>query len=82
MSHVSDYGNEEYIQGVAANLISSVNKSGTVSRVIFTSSTAGVAVRSHRVAFFALVACGAAGGISSSLVLLFVRDPVVPALNR
>ena len=43
MSHVSDYGNEEYIQGVAANLISSVIKSGTVSRVIFTSSTAGVA---------------------------------------
>ena len=43
MSHVSDYGNEEYIQGVAANLIDSVNKAGTVSRVIFTSSTAGVA---------------------------------------
>ena len=37
------YGNEEYIQGVAANLIESINKSGTVSRVIFTSSTAGVA---------------------------------------
>ena len=66
MSHVSDYGNEDYIQGVAANLISSVNKSATVSRVIFTSSTAGVAVRSHRAAFFALVAGGAA--ISSSLV--------------
>jgi nucleoside-diphosphate-sugar epimerase len=39
----AQYGNEEYIQNVAANLIESINKSGTVSRVIFTSSTAGVA---------------------------------------
>ena len=43
VSHVSDYGNEDYVQGVAANLIASINKAGTVSRVIFTSSVAGVA---------------------------------------
>ena len=42
VSHVSDYGNEDYIQEVASNLIASINASDTVCRVIFTSSTAGV----------------------------------------
>jgi len=42
VSHVSDYSNEEYVKRVCGHMINSVNKSGTVNRVIVTSSIAGV----------------------------------------
>ena len=42
MSHVSDYTDHAYIKRVCDHIIQSVNASGTVSRVIVTSSVAAV----------------------------------------
>lgn len=42
VSHVSDYDDQHYVQKVCNHIISSVNKSETVTRVIVTSSIAAV----------------------------------------
>ncbi|MFB3104359.1 MAG: NAD-dependent epimerase/dehydratase family protein, partial [Pseudomonadales bacterium] len=42
VSHVSDYDDHEYVQRVCDHIINSVNESGTVTRVIVTSSIAAV----------------------------------------
>lgn len=42
VSHVSDYEDQDYVQRVCDHVIASVNGSGTVSRVILTSSIAAV----------------------------------------
>ena len=42
VSHVSDYNDHEYVKRVCDHMIGSVNKSGTVSRVVVTSSIAAV----------------------------------------
>ncbi len=42
MSHVSDYKDQDYVRMVCDHIIDSVNKSGTVTRVIVTSSIAAV----------------------------------------
>lgn len=42
VSHVSDYDDLDYVQRVCAHIIDSVNKSGSVNRVIVTSSIAAV----------------------------------------
>ena len=42
VSHVSDYDDQNYVQKVCNHIISSVNKSETVTRVIVTSSIAAV----------------------------------------
>ncbi len=42
LSHVSDYDDHEYVQRVCDHIIASVNRSGTVNRVIVTSSIAAV----------------------------------------
>ena len=42
VSHVSDYNDQEYVQKVCDHIIKSVNKSGSVSRVIVTSSIAAI----------------------------------------
>ena len=42
VSHVSDYTDHEYVQRVCDHMIASVNKSGSVNRVIVTSSIAAV----------------------------------------
>lgn len=42
ISHVSDYSDQDYIQGVCDHIIDSVNKSGSVSRVVLTSSLAAI----------------------------------------
>lgn len=42
ISHVSDYSNEAYVRRVCDHIIASVNGSGSVSRVIVTSSVAAV----------------------------------------
>ena len=42
VSHVSDYEDHEYVTRVCDHVIDSVNKSGTVSRVVVTSSIAAV----------------------------------------
>ena len=42
LSHVSDYDDQDYVQKVCDHIINSVNQSGTVSRVIVTSSIAAV----------------------------------------
>lgn len=42
VSHVSDYNDQEYVQRVCDHTIGSINQSGTVTRVIVTSSIAAV----------------------------------------
>jgi len=42
VSHVSNYSDAAYVQRVCDHIVASVNKSGTVSRVIVTSSVAAV----------------------------------------
>ncbi|MEM7000774.1 MAG: NAD-dependent epimerase/dehydratase family protein [Pseudomonadota bacterium] len=42
VSHVSDYSDHEYVQRVCAHIINSINQSGTVNRVVVTSSIAAV----------------------------------------
>lgn len=42
ISHVSDYNDQEYVSRVCNHVIDSVNKAGTVSRVVVTSSVAAV----------------------------------------
>lgn len=42
VSHVSDYDDQAYVQRVCNHIIESINKSGSVSRVIVTSSIAAV----------------------------------------
>ena len=42
VSHVSDYDDQDYVRRVCDHVIDSVNKSGTVSRVVLTSSVAAV----------------------------------------
>lgn len=42
VSHVNDYDDEDYVRRVCHHIIESVNKSGTVCRVIVTSSIAAV----------------------------------------
>jgi len=42
LSHVSDYNDQDYVARVCDNLINSINQSGSVSRVIVTSSIAAV----------------------------------------
>ena len=42
ISHVSDYNDQDYVAKVCAHVIDSVNKSGSVSRVVVTSSIAAV----------------------------------------
>lgn len=42
VSHVSDYNDQDYVKRVCDNLINSVNNSGSVTRVIVTSSIAAV----------------------------------------
>ena len=42
VSHVSDYDDQDYISRTCEHIIESVNKSGTVSRVVVTSSLAAV----------------------------------------
>jgi nucleoside-diphosphate-sugar epimerase len=42
VSHVSDYDDQAYVQRVCDHIIDSVNKSGSVSRVVVTSSIAAV----------------------------------------
>lgn len=42
VSHVSDYEDQDYVQRVCDHIIASINKSGTVKRVIVTSSIAAV----------------------------------------
>lgn len=42
VSHVSDYANEDYVRDTCEHIVQSINKSGTVSRLIFTSSIAGI----------------------------------------
>lgn len=42
VSHVSNYGDQDYVKRVCDHIIASVNKSRTVSRVIVTSSIAAV----------------------------------------
>lgn len=42
LSHVSTYNDEDYVRKVCDHIINSVNKSGTVNRVVVTSSIAAV----------------------------------------
>ncbi len=42
LSHVSNYNNQDYVKGVCEHVIQSVSKSGTVNRVVVTSSIAAV----------------------------------------
>lgn len=42
VSHVSDYNDQEYVKKVCGHIIESINKSGTVNRVIVTSSIATI----------------------------------------
>ena len=42
VSHVSDYDDDEYLRGVCAHVIDSVNRSNSVNRVIVTSSIAAI----------------------------------------
>ena len=42
VSHVSDYDDDEYMRGVCAHVIDSVNRSNSVNRVIVTSSIAAI----------------------------------------
>lgn len=42
VSHVSDYSDEDYVAATCEHIIKSIEDSGTVSRLIFTSSVAGV----------------------------------------
>ena len=42
VSHVSDYNDHEYVRRVCGHIIDSVNKAGTVTRVVVTSSIAAV----------------------------------------
>lgn len=42
VSHISDYDDQAYVQKTCDHIIESINRSGTVNRVIVTSSTAAV----------------------------------------
>jgi len=42
VSHVSDYDDQDYVRGVCKHVIDSINKFGTVNRVIVTSSIAAI----------------------------------------
>ena len=42
VSHVSDYNDQDYVRRVCDHIINSVNESGTVSRVVVTSSIAAI----------------------------------------
>lgn len=42
VSHVSDYDDQDYIQRVCDHIVASINNSGTVSRVVVTSSLAAI----------------------------------------
>ena len=42
VSHVSDYSDDEYVRATCEHIVQSINNSGTVSRLIFTSSIAGI----------------------------------------
>jgi hypothetical protein len=42
VSHVSDYSDDDYVRRTCAHIVDSINNSGTVSRLIFTSSIAGI----------------------------------------
>ncbi len=42
VSHVSDYNDQEYVRRVCDHITESVNRSGTVNRVVVTSSVAAV----------------------------------------
>ncbi len=42
VSHVSDYDDQDYVRGICDHVIASVNASGTVTRVVVTSSIAAV----------------------------------------
>ncbi|MEM9622394.1 MAG: NAD-dependent epimerase/dehydratase family protein [Pseudomonadota bacterium] len=42
VSHVSDYDDQDYVQGVCEHIINSINLSGSVTRVVVTSSIAAV----------------------------------------
>ena len=42
LSHVSDYNDQDYVKRVCEHVIQSVNQSGTVNRVVLTSSIAAV----------------------------------------
>ena len=47
VSHINDYGNEDYVKTVCDHMIASVNNSGTVNRVVVTSSVAAVVSESN-----------------------------------
>lgn len=47
VSHINDYGNEDYVKTVCDHMIASVNSSGTVNRVVVTSSVAAVVSESN-----------------------------------
>jgi hypothetical protein len=42
VSHVSDYADDDYVVRTCEHIVKSINDSGTVSRLIFTSSIAGI----------------------------------------
>ena len=42
VSHVSSYDDQDYIRGVCEHVINSINRSGTVNRVVVTSSIAAI----------------------------------------
>jgi nucleoside-diphosphate-sugar epimerase len=42
VSHISDYDDQDYVRGVCEHVIKSINKAGTVNRVIVTSSIAAI----------------------------------------
>jgi hypothetical protein len=42
VSHVSDYEDQDYVRGVCEHVINSINESGSVNRVIVTSSIAAI----------------------------------------
>ena len=42
VSHVSDYGDDDYVIKTCKHIVESINKAGTISRMIFTSSIAGI----------------------------------------
>ena len=42
VSHVSDYDDDDYMRGVCAHVINSINQSNSVNRVVVTSSIAAI----------------------------------------
>jgi nucleoside-diphosphate-sugar epimerase len=47
VSHINEYGNADYVKNVCEHIINSVNNSGSVTRVIVTSSVAAVVSESN-----------------------------------